>query len=402
VSEVFNWAGFVAAVLAIVGGLAGGFRWLRERTRPNAIVPHLVRVDDEVRVANGLAARQSSTPRLGSLRIGSQLHIDGIEAVAQCDREFPYTNRHRFVFRGPSGVANRPAPPEWPTLEREVLPQILSERRKRGMLVDEPSPPIADLVDVRVDSEGAGQTITYLCSVGESEFRRFLATSNQLDAPLGRVGKKLGAKALRELWSSRNSEPAGFRNVSHLTPPAPVYIATVTVVISQPTSSMILLPRTRYHALAAIEDDRLLGRLVHFVGEGGLASDADEHCVYSPTATARRGVKDELHVRDRFPLLPTGVYWDRIRWQPVFCFVAFVDYTLEELQALAPGGAREASEVTEGLHATPWDLADHGTRALLLDRHGSFFLASNHARVAMLAALYWRHGPTEVAHLLKD
>lgn len=78
----------------------------------------------------------------------------------------------------------------------------------------------------------------------------------------------------------------------------------------------------------------------------------------------------------------TGFFFDQLRMQPCFAYLARIDRTWDELAAGAPA-AQDFWEVSE-LRSLPFDISHVGLRALLLGQHPDMELASNHA-----AAVLW-------------
>lgn len=136
-----------------------------------------------------------------------------------------------------------------------------------------------------------------------------------------------------------------------------------------------------------------------------MPTDLDRRGLISPAETARRGLREELNIGDADraygrveSLRAVGFFFDQLRWQPCFIYLARIDLTWDELQTLAPT-ASSYWEV-ERLTSVPFTIESPDVRALLLGEHPGLELASNHASAALWFALLHEHGLFKMRHEL--
>lgn len=312
-----------------------------------------------------------------------RLHLPLSFLVAACGREEPLTQFVRFEF-DTELAESRPDPPEWPILEKSVLRRFIETAANDGTLFEDDS--AVDLVRCRTLPPQPGEPVVFRLTGAPTSYHRFAATSNALDAELADYGANLRAPTLRALWATT---PRELSEVGSL--PAPAKIGTVTVVVSA-DELVVCQERAILYQSGARPSGR---RRTHFVGEGMSLKDVGLDGRLSPEVTARRGLAEELGLtRESVELIPTGVFFDGERWQPVFCFLARVDETAAQIQARLPNAPHRFE--TRTIHPRPWSVADADTRALLIDADRELELASNHAQVALFLALAYRDGPSRV------
>lgn len=356
----------------VVGYLAGGLRdaWRRdrdERTRRDATR----RVEDFEQ-----ASRDRSRTTVG------RLAIDDVAIVAASNERRTFLDRVRFTFAAQL-EPSRPDPDEWEFLEAHHVPALIERANAEGRPFQ--NGPKVDLVGVEVSRALTNRTVSptvYTLRIAPTDYFRFAAMSNSLDTELDIGGERT---TLRDRW--RDAVPREIRDTTLL--PAPACIGTVTVVVSLPDQAIVCHDRAALFQAGATSAHR---RNIHFVGEGMLPDDRLPNGEPSPLVTARRGLFGELALVERHDadvnIVPTGVFLDIERWQPVFSFVALVDATFDEIASTA-STAKDFFETRE-LLPRACSSADPRTRDLLLGQDGRLALASNHASTALLLALvYW-------------
>lgn len=129
---------------------------------------------------------------------------------------------------------------------------------------------------------------------------------------------------------------------------------------------------------------------VHFVAEGMLPGDVGHDGLLAAKVTATRGMREELGVDDDLvrvqSLEQTGVFFDTLRWQPCFAFLAHLGCTFDELATVA-ASAVDFWE-SDQLVSVPFDVHSPSAQALMMGTDPHFILASNHAQaLAYLAFL---------------
>jgi ADP-ribose pyrophosphatase YjhB (NUDIX family) len=299
-------------------------------------------------------------------------------------------------------------PPVWNRLRSTLLSELQATAAQQGRRFV--SGRLLDMTAARPEASERGiprAASSFEIHLSQTTYFRFAAMSNSLDLDMSRYLPDLPAQTLREAWSAY--DPRNLTEVAAL--PAPACVGTVTVVVatqSRPTIVCMERSRTLFQASGGPGDSpdpasaqQPRTSAVHFVGEGMDLHDREPNGRFSPAQTAMRGLKEELGVdcSERVEALePTAVCFDLKRWQPVFCFVAMVDMTYEQVvraAETAPHGFETARFLPR-----PWTAADARTRDLLTGDSPRDRLASNHAEVALLFALFYRDGPERVVALL--
>jgi hypothetical protein len=325
--------------------------------------------------------RTRPTQRPRCIHIG-RLRIDHAISIASCDKQQSSRNELLLEFEG-ALRPSRPDPEEWPLLNAQLLPVLEEEARKAVVKFE--NDPILDLVYVEHQPETASGAQRYKVGVAESRYYHWAATANSLDRNLSSfpdLADRLGCLRLREAW---RCDPSILGDLTRL--PTPAFIGICVVVIAE--GKIILLERQRDHHVA----NTAAGIPAHFMGEGMLPQDIDAGR-YSPEQAARRGCYEELGIGPiNLTLIPTGLIIDTKRWQPLFCFVGECDLTIPRLK-LAMENAPHGKETGFGEIAArlPWTVHDDQTLAVLTGEDPTFSLASNHAQVALLNALYYASG----------
>jgi hypothetical protein len=334
---------------------------------------------------------QVRAPR--KIRIG-RLEIPHAISIAACDKEQSSAQELLLEFERDLRPS-RADPDEWPPLEAQLLPVLQEEARKRiAKFEDDPG---LDLVHVEHRPSTADGTHRLKIGVAETGYYLWAATANSLDRDLSGfpdLTSRLGHPTLRQGW---NSDPSSLADLTRQ--PAPAYMGVCVVVIAE--GQIIVLKRQRDHFVASTSE------LVpaHFVGEGmDPIKDLDASDRFSPEKAAWRGCSEELGAGpDHFQFIPTGVIVDSKRWQPLFTFVAECNLTTSDLKDRM-AEAKDKYETTYGEIAArlPWTVKDERTLALLIGEDPTFTLASNHAQVALLNALYYADGRKAVKDRLGE
>jgi hypothetical protein len=290
----------------------------------------------------------------------------------------------------------RPPCAEWPTLRDYLLPELGAEAKAAGrkFLNGE----MLDLVyaeDLQPDSGGPHH---YRLGIAKTGYHRWAATANSLDRDLSRhreLTARLGSSELRPAWGHA---PDCLEDLADL--PAPCFMGVCVVVVAE--NQIVVLARQRKHYIAGSEpssaDRSRTPTPVHFVGEG--VEPKDFVAGQNPfERAALRGCWEELELEAKdIELVPTAFVFDTLRWQPLFCYLAYCKLTMPEVEARM----KEADDSYETGHGQIAKLlsptvTDPDTRALLTGSHSSMRLASNHAETALLYALVYTDGLERVA-----
>ncbi len=238
------------------------------------------------------------------------------------------------------------------------------------------------------------------CRLGlaETSYNRWVATANALDEPLGRYRKlteRLGSDTLRQAWGHA---PGCLEDLADLPAPCLLGVCVVVVVDEQ----IVVLARQRKHYVVGAEPSSANRSRqptpVHFIGEGAEPKDFASSR-NPPEKTALRGCWEEMKLDAKdVDLVPTAFVFDTLRWQPVFCYLAFCKLTMPEVETRMKE-AEHSQETGQGQIAALLSptVTDPDTRALLTGSHPSMRLASNHAAVALLYALAYLDGLERVA-----
>ena len=331
-----------------------------------------------------------------------RLHCGAVEipsaiGIASCSRERTMDESVRVEFER-TMRSPRPDPPEWLSIRDEVIPALRAAADNEGRpFTDETA---VDLVDVTaLPPARIGDPLVYRVGVAETTYYRFAGMSNNLDADLRGIVPNMSEGTLRARW--RQFDPRDLADLKEL--PAPAKIGTVTVVASKPDGILLGLIRGRiFQAGGSAGSDRDKPRALHFAAEGMLPSDRLPDGQISPAATAARAVATEVGLSSDagvdLEIVPTGLFVDVLRWQPVFCYLALTDAKIDDVVSLISTGVE--SNEHHGVVPLVWSARDADVQRLLTDRHTDR-LASSHAKAALLYALFYKHGVIETAKALR-
>ena len=171
------------------------------------------------------------------------------------------------------------------------------------------------------------------------------------------------------------------------------------VVVAE--NKIVVLARQRKHYIVGSEpssvDRSRKPTPVHFVGEG--VEPKDFAAGQNPfERAALRGCWEELKIgAEDIELIPTAFVFDTLRWQPLYCYLAYCNLGISELELLMQD-ADSSEETGKQIAAlVPPTITAPETRALLTGSEPSMRLASNHAETALLYALVYADGLERVA-----
>lgn len=217
-----------------------------------------------------------------------------------------------------------------------------------------------------------------------STYFRFLTTTASLDEPQ----PYLDNRTLREAW---NVNVLSLEGVSDLPCLAKIGVGTAAVTKD---NRLVLGVRGRTMIAGGNTDGR---KRVHIVAEGMIPGDLGTAGVIDPAVTSTRALYEELAVgrgSDELCQLnghyATGMFFDQLRMQPCFSYLATLNMEWDELASLAPA-APDFWEVAE-LESIGFDIANVGLRRLLLGQHPDMEFASNHAAAVVWFACVHRFG----------
>lgn len=368
---------FVNSVLGVVFALITaaivelGTFWRRSRSRRELELQSQVDHDSWQRSA---------------LRVG-RMEIPGVVVVASSGYRREWTEAIGIRFED---APRRELPPRYDEIRALRIPE--AQRRAETLGLTLRDDPIVDLVAANVVLErgpsGERQRV-YEMRAAEATYFDVVATTADLDTPF--LPDDSGGQV--SLRSHFGIHPISIGDVSRL--PVVASIATQTALITQDQRLVLgVRGRTFIAGRGDAEDHR---PLVHVVAEGMLPIDRDQHGRLDPRAAAVRALAEEMMLGDQPESLgrveevrATGFYFDQLRWQPCFSYLARTDATWDELQTMAPG-AMDYWEV-ERLVSLPFTLDNPEILWLLTGTHPDLALASNHAGAAVWFALVYEFG----------
>jgi hypothetical protein len=313
--------------------------------------------------------------------------IDNLISLAACDRQ-QSADRELLLEFERELRADRPDPDEWPLLQAQLLPVLVNEAISDGReFMNEPG---LDLTYIQPQSSAPGDPRRYAAGVSRTTYHRWAAMANCLDRDLRElpeITEQLGASTLRESWECH---PASLEELARQ--PVPALMGVCVVVIAE--EEIVVLERQGMHYVATRAEHSDRRRLVHFMGEGMTPADTDPITGrYSPEQGALRGCKEELGLTaNDIELIPTAVLLDTKRCQLLFCFLGKCELEigdLEERMQFATDRRETKSRIVAQLQSTS---RDEATRFLLTGEHPEYLLASNHAEVALLHAMFYLEG----------
>lgn len=333
------------------------------------------------------------TWRHQSVRVG-RMEIPDIVVVASCGQERAWTSNVRYEFA--ALVAPRANPRELQELMSQRLPGIEGLAAAQGLALT--NDPCVDLrgasMSMRVDESGRRDPV-YELVPAPTDYFSFVVTSAALDDPVAIDGLDM---SLRDHW---DRWPTCIEDVQGLPSPAKIGVGTAVVTSD---GRLVLGVRGRTFIVGRTEQSN--GRpLLHVAAEGMLLGDLNAEGRLDPRESALRALREEMNIGvgsvdvgrvNR--LSATGFFFDQLRWQPCFSYLAEIDLTWDELQTVAPM-APDYWEV-ERLESFPFDIRDAGLRYLLTGSNPDRQLASNHAAAVLWFALLHKHGFLEMRDAL--
>ncbi|MGP0051982.1 MAG: hypothetical protein ACLPZR_24525 [Solirubrobacteraceae bacterium] len=383
-------------MLALLSALGGAFLgvaadrlWQRAEEATNARKAR--------RELDRLNALQDEERGLLRLHAGG-VQIPSIASIASCAQGVPITETVRVEFERSFREA-RPDPPEWHAIRDRFVPRLQTQAQSESRpFTDDPA---VDLVGAQASPPiDVRDPLVYRVGVAPTSYYRFAALSNSLDVNMRDIVPNMHEGTLRARW--RRFDPRDLADLGDL--PAPAKVGTTTVVASKPDNILLALIRGRVHQVGGAVGEGRAGapRLLHFVAEGMTPGDRASDGSFSPEGTARRALASELGLGARadvhVELVPSGLFIDVQRWQPIFCYLAIVDAKFDEIVSLISTGAE--SNEHHGVVPLAWTAKDKAVQRLLGDQGGDR-LASSHAKAALLYALFFRHGVIRTSRALR-
>jgi hypothetical protein len=313
--------------------------------------------------------------------------IDDLILLAACDRQQSAHQELLLEFETDLR-ADRPDPDEWPLLQAQLLPLLITEATADGR--EFKNELALDLTYIQPQSSAPGDPRRYKAGVSKTSYHRWAVMANCLDRDLSglpEIAEQLGAPTLRESWQCH---PTSLEELARQ--PAPALMGICVVVVAE--EQIVVLERQGIHYVATRSEHDDKRRLAHFMGEGMTPADIDPVTGrYSPEQCALRGCEEELGLSaNDIELIPTAVVLDTKRSQPLFCFLGRCELEigdLEERMQFAPDRRETVSRIVAQVENSS---RDDSTRFLLTGEHPEFVLASNHAEAALLHALFYIEG----------
>src|SRR5690625_164247 len=308
--------GAVITVIAAVAAAWGPLSDLRRARR-------------EARAREKFDAR---TWELSAIELG-RLSIPDIVVVHSAGKGREWTEDIELRFEDLSEP--RPEPTIMTALREHRLPEEKAKAESRGVtFVDEPC---VDLVGASTyfttDDDGQRRYMLNLTPARATYFD-FAITSAHLRAPLP-PALGLEASNLDELWQAT---PRAIEHVANL--PAMAKVGVSTVVVTSDNRLVLGLRGKTY--IAGSDSGSDAKAPVHVVAEGMVPTDVDRRGRIDPAETAKRGMHEELRIGTDEAygrveeLRAVGFFFDQLRWQPCFVYLARIDLTWSELQTVAP------------------------------------------------------------------
>jgi hypothetical protein len=329
-----------------------------------------------------------------SVKVGG-VKIPDILLLAACSQGQDATKEMTLEFED-TPRDKRPDCEEWPLISALLLTDLKREAKDQGRTF-RPGPAL-DLVCAEALEPEPGAPRRYRIGVAETDYNRWAATANSLDRDLSRhreLTERLGSNTLRQAWGHA---PNCLEDIAEL--PAPCFMGVCVVVVVE--NRIVVLPRQRLHLVAGSEpssaDRSTKPTLVHFVGEGVEPGDVVAGRT-PPENAALRGCYEELKLAEgEVDLIPTAFVFDTLRWQPLFCYLAYCKLTMSEVETrMKQAEQREETGYGQIAALLPPTITAPETRALLAGSDPSMRLASNHAEIALLYALVYTDGLERVA-----
>jgi hypothetical protein len=337
---------------------------------------------------------------LGQASLGRpRVKIGGVEIpdilpLATCGKGQDATKDMTLEFEG-ALRDERPDCKEWSMLRGYLLPELGDEAKAGGRKFL--NRPALDLVHAEEPDPDSDSPRRYRLGVAETDYNRWAATANSLDRDLSRhreLTELLGSNTLRQAWGHA---PDCLEDLAEL--PAPCFMGVCVVVVAG--SEIVVLARQRKHYVAGSEPSSAersgKSTPVHFVGEG--VEPKDFVPGYSPFERAAvRGCWEELKLEAKdIDLIPTAFVFDTLRWQPLFCYLAYCKLSVSDLEVLMQDADDDDETGKQIAALVPPTITAPKTRALLTGSDPSMRLASNHAETALLYALAYIDGLEWVA-----
>lgn len=327
-----------------------------------------------------------------SIKVGG-VEIPDILCLATCSQGQDASREMTLEFEGTLRDA-RPDCAEWPLMRAfgaELGVEAKAHGRKffNGEMLD-----LVHAEDLKPDSGGPRR---YHLGVAKTDYNRWAATANSLDRDLNRhreLTARLGSSTLRKAWGHA---PDCLEDLAEL--PAPCFMGVCVVVVAE--NKIVVLARQRKHYVVGSEpssaDRSREATPVHFVGEG--VEPKDFLLGQNPfERAALRGCWEELKLKAKdIDLIPTAFVLDTLRWQPLFCYLAYCKLTVSELEVIMQKAEDDDETGRQIAALVPPTITAAETRALLTGSEPSMRLASNHAETALLYALAYTDGLERVA-----
>lgn len=144
-------------------------------------------------------------------------------------------------------------------------------------------------------------------------------------------------------------------------------------------------------------DDGEARKAVHIVAEGMIPEDRGASGTIDPKRSSDRALEEELSISfgknaigEVTRSAATGFFFDQLRYQPCFAYIAHLDVDRDQLQA-GLGSAQDSWEV-EKLFFIRFDPENAEVIALLRHEHPYLKLASNHAHAVLWFACLYEFG----------
>lgn len=246
---------------------------------------------------------------------------------------------------------------------------------------------MADIVISYTHSESGYRIPQYTITPAIEHYFNFLCSTVNLDRTLVVDGEET------TLRSEVSKPPVDIESVGELP-----YMAKVGVGTAAITSDGFLVLGVRGRAAIAGQfDDGEARKAVHIVAEGMIPEDRGASGTIDPKRSSDRALEEELSISfgknaigEVTRSAATGFFFDQLRYQPCFAYIAHLDVDRDQLQA-GLGSAQDSWEV-EKLFFIRFDPENAEVIALLRHEHPYLKLASNHAHAVLWFACLYEFG----------
>ncbi|OKL47359.1 hypothetical protein [Boudabousia marimammalium] len=274
------------------------------------------------------------------------------------------------------------------TAREQWLGDIERDCKNKGIALSDDA--CVDMVDITISyvHNKSGRRIPkYTITPAIESYYNFLCSTANLDRKLIVDGQET---TLRENVAHPPTDIESVRELPFMTK---VGVGTVAITSD---GFLVLGVRGRTAIAGQFEYDEIR-KAVHIVAEGMIPEDRGVGGTIDPQKTSSRALEEELGISSGKDAIgevketaATGFFFDQLRYQPCFAYIAHLDVDRDQLQA-GLGSAQDSWEV-EKLFFMRFDPNNAEVIALLRHEHPYLKLASNHAHAVLWFACLYQFG----------